>query len=843
MATLVKRTVKYSGGNHSNLAAAVQWFYNNYPNFVSSDIMGEIEISGNWGANSDRVAISGGYLYFTHDSTHYLKIYTVGASRHLGREYVNGDEFYKFIAGNSTAYSDFMNFSGGNSSIIHLDGLYFDMRNTTSGSWRFVSMSGTASNKITVSNCLVFAPTATSGFSYVNVITAGTFTCVNCSFKGLSANQGRALWANSGSVVYLYNSLSDGNNYGFIMDSGVTGAAYNNVAFAAGSGNHFSFPASGFAHDYNAAPISYSEPNGVNIGSDHPLIFFGYASGDYRLKYYLGATKLIGEGTTDPEGSGTFLTDQRGTTRSAPWAIGPFEYKAPTLVKKTIKPSGQGGDYTNINEVLGWLALNQQSNLFLNDIYVEAEISGDWTGVTDITIMSWSLNIQSDITHYLSIYTVGQARHSGSWGTINSPFYKSIFPAGWGTGSWFDVQGNIWLYVDGLYFDFSEITNITYARLLYEQNSDPHVFFTNCMIKGNPVAGTGSYYFFQERGYLTIANCIFKGYKTANMECIYSATYAGRYLYLYNNTFEGFKKGVTTNSGTVGFAYNNIIFNATAAADCVTWAAGMTHDYNALGETNAEANGVYLGTSNNWANIFWDWQNGDYRLRSWSGSGKVQDEGLDDPAGGGLYSVDIKGKPRVSPWDIGANEWEALWITVSNGVVYLSGGTPHGRQYDAPISIGDLSLSGQTIYALGYYSDLKLYLSGATGTKFIPITEYIFKRASIDSCRRIISRLTMPFVHQTSLRIDLDTRLNLFDGVSFYIKFRRPDGSEGSWSAVRASNVNGSACLVRHDFSATSELNMSGDWMIWPYVTFADGRSAPGEAFQMPVLDEGYFRS
>jgi len=81
MATLVKRTVAPSGGDHTSLRDAVNWFKTNYPNFVTSDIYGEIEISGTW-SSEDTHDI---YMdTFTQDSTHYLHIYTSGDARHNG---------------------------------------------------------------------------------------------------------------------------------------------------------------------------------------------------------------------------------------------------------------------------------------------------------------------------------------------------------------------------------------------------------------------------------------------------------------------------------------------------------------------------------------------------------------------------------------------------------------------------------------------------------------------------------------------------------------------------------------------------------------------------------------
>lgn len=80
-----------------------------------------------------------------------------------------------------------------------------------------------------------------------------------------------------------------------------------------------------------------------------------------------------------------------------------------TEVKRTIKPSGQGGDYTTL---AAWEA-GEQQDLVANDRYAIAEISGDWTGISDgpAVVDGWT----SDADHYLHIYTLGSARHAGQW--------------------------------------------------------------------------------------------------------------------------------------------------------------------------------------------------------------------------------------------------------------------------------------------------------------------------------------------------------------------------------------------------------------------------------------------
>jgi len=57
----------------------------------------------------------------------------------------------------------------------------------------------------------------------------------------------------------------------------------------------------------------------------------------------------------------------------------------------------------------------------------------------------------------------------------------------------------------------------------------------------------------------------------------------------------------------------------------------------------------------NWANEFNDYANGDFTLLS---GGNCKDGGTNDP-GSGLYSDDMEGDARVSPWDVGIDEYIA----------------------------------------------------------------------------------------------------------------------------------------------------------------------------------------
>jgi hypothetical protein len=93
------------------------------------------------------------------------------------------------------------------------------------------------------------------------------------------------------------------------------------------------------------------------------------------------------------------------------------------------------------------------------------------------------------------------------------------------------------------------------------------------------------------------------------------------------------------------------------------------------------------------------------------------------------------------------------------------------------------------------------------------------------------------YKNQSGLRHELETGQVLTGVLDTKIKYIKPDGTEGLWQA----QVNGNN--VYYDFTEKpgggSELDQVGNWKTWAYVTFQDGRKAPGEVFILKVYEEG----
>ena len=89
---------------------------------------------------------------------------------------------------------------------------------------------------------------------------------------------------------------------------------------------------------------------------------------------------------------------------------------------------------------------------------------------------------------------------------------------------------------------------------------------------------------------------------------------------------------------------------------------------------------------------------------------------------------------------------------------------------------------------------------------------------------------------QDALRIELTTDVNIENALIKRIKYKDPDGIEGYWDALSEDEENG---VIYYDLPKNSPLNKSGKWTFWAYITFPDGRSAPGE----PVAEYIYIEN
>jgi hypothetical protein len=91
------------------------------------------------------------------------------------------------------------------------------------------------------------------------------------------------------------------------------------------------------------------------------------------------------------------------------------------------------------------------------------------------------------------------------------------------------------------------------------------------------------------------------------------------------------------------------------------------------------------------------------------------------------------------------------------------------------------------------------------------------------------------FKGQSALRLTVKTFTDLEGFISAVIKYRKPDGTTGELSAGVGDEAKG---IIFHE-CIEHEIDLAGWWVFWAFITFADGRTAAGEAAKVFVWMEG----
>ena len=91
------------------------------------------------------------------------------------------------------------------------------------------------------------------------------------------------------------------------------------------------------------------------------------------------------------------------------------------------------------------------------------------------------------------------------------------------------------------------------------------------------------------------------------------------------------------------------------------------------------------------------------------------------------------------------------------------------------------------------------------------------------------------YVNQSALRITLKTFCDLEGIISAVIKYSKPNGKTGELAAAVTDTEKG---VISHE-CIEGEIDVSGWWAFWAYITFGDGRTAAGEAAKVYVWTEG----
>jgi hypothetical protein len=91
------------------------------------------------------------------------------------------------------------------------------------------------------------------------------------------------------------------------------------------------------------------------------------------------------------------------------------------------------------------------------------------------------------------------------------------------------------------------------------------------------------------------------------------------------------------------------------------------------------------------------------------------------------------------------------------------------------------------------------------------------------------------FKRQSALRLTLKTFTDLEGILSAVIRFCKPNGKTGEFTAAVSDTEKG---IIFHE-CIEGEIDATGWWAFWAYVTFADGRTAAGETAKVYVWQEG----
>jgi hypothetical protein len=89
---------------------------------------------------------------------------------------------------------------------------------------------------------------------------------------------------------------------------------------------------------------------------------------------------------------------------------------------------------------------------------------------------------------------------------------------------------------------------------------------------------------------------------------------------------------------------------------------------------------------------------------------------------------------------------------------------------------------------------------------------------------------------QSALRITVKTFIDVEGIISAVIRYRKPNGTTGSFAAGVWDMAKG---IIFHE-CIEGELDMPGWWVFWAFITFADGRTASGEAAKVFIWKEGF---
>ena len=165
-----------------------------------------------------------------------------------------------------------------------------------------------------------------------------------------------------------------------------------------------------------------------------------------------------------------------------------------------------------------------------------------------------------------------------------------------------------------------------------------------------------------------IINCVIYGFKIPTKPSGYGVAANYGTTYCYNCTTWGNEGGLVAFFAVHLYTYNCASFDNTAGD--ITTGVNTTSDYAATDDGVGTNEQDFTADATDWNKVFTSYTTGDASLLNYTTSPCCVNTGTDDP-GSGLYSDDITGRARTSPWDIGAFELEAVAPTGGGQLIMI----------------------------------------------------------------------------------------------------------------------------------------------------------------------------
>lgn len=92
------------------------------------------------------------------------------------------------------------------------------------------------------------------------------------------------------------------------------------------------------------------------------------------------------------------------------------------------------------------------------------------------------------------------------------------------------------------------------------------------------------------------------------------------------------------------------------------------------------------------------------------------------------------------------------------------------------------------------------------------------------------------YKNQTKVTLTATLGVDITGASSVLIKYKKPSGIPGQFNASIITALTG---VISYDIVDSSDLDESGNWSFWGYVTFSDGKAAPGQPYTVEIYEEG----